>query len=123
MVTGLGEYIERRGLSVAAAGRELDKPTETVRRWCLPSAHPDARIPRPAEMRRIYVWSHGAVDPNSFYDLPVLPASAGAEAREGVSSRHRLAPAGADPDPDPNPDLGQARPASFVECHRAGDAT
>ncbi len=109
MVTGLGEYIETRGLSVAAAGRELDRPTETVRRWCLPGSHPDARIPRPAEMRRIYVWSRGAVDPNSFYDLPLLPAAAD-QAREGVSSRHQLAPAGADPDPD----RGQARPASFV---------
>jgi transcriptional regulator with XRE-family HTH domain len=32
------------------------------------------RIPNREHMRRIYVQTRGAVDPNSFYDLPDLAA-------------------------------------------------
>lgn len=41
---------------------------------CRPPGSRLHKVPRPALMRRIYVFTAAAVTPNDFYDLPPLPA-------------------------------------------------
>ena len=70
----LGDHIVARELSFAEAGRQCGVTTSEIRRFAR-----GERIPRPATMARIYLWSGGAVTPNDFYDLPALPEAASAE--------------------------------------------
>lgn len=60
-------HIENLGINITEAARQMKKPQQRVHLWAT-----DQRIPRKSEMRDIYVWSNGVVEPNDFYDLPDL---------------------------------------------------
>lgn len=64
----LGDWRREKGLSLGALARQAGARDATVvRRWETGGA-----IPRPATMKRLYELTGGLVDPNSFYDLPIL---------------------------------------------------
>lgn len=71
----LKDYISMIGITPAEASRSLSKARgivvspQVMYLWCA-----GERIPRPDNMRDIYIWSQGAVTPGDFYDLPALAA-------------------------------------------------
>lgn len=66
----LREWRERNRMSLGDVARRVGVSNATaVRRWEV-----GGRVPRPHQMAAIYVLTAGAVTPNSFYDLPALPA-------------------------------------------------
>jgi hypothetical protein len=76
----LRQYAAERALSAPQVRQQLQlRSVNSVYRYYRGDA-----IPIPPIMRRIYCWSHGAVTPNDFYDLPVLaaPGSTITESRE-----------------------------------------
>ena len=68
MPNRLKRYIQEAGLTEAGFGSLIGKPQQTVHAYAS-----GTRIPRKAEMQRIYAVTAGAVQPNDFYDLPDLP--------------------------------------------------
>jgi hypothetical protein len=58
--------------SLKHLAEELGTDVSTVFRWELEEGHSDKRIPTRGFMRRLYVLSKGAVEPNDYYDLPDL---------------------------------------------------
>lgn len=60
-------YLEENNISFAIAAGELDASSEGVRLWA-----EGMRVPRPDQMKRIYEWSNGMVQPNDYYDLPEI---------------------------------------------------
>lgn len=79
----LQEYLNGIGLSHTAAAAEMEFSRAAVSNWCS-----GARIPRQDEMRAIYLWSGGLVQPNDFYDLPDLPPI-GDDPVAGLPDGHR----------------------------------
>lgn len=65
----IGEYLTMNGLTQRQMAEALDVHTLTVNRWANSRALPGRK-----DMVRIFVWTHGAVTPNDFYDLPDLDA-------------------------------------------------
>lgn len=61
------EWIEQQGITLQEVGRRIGTSSTAACRYANGGA-----IPRPETMRRIYIETGGAVDPNSFYDLPPL---------------------------------------------------
>lgn len=94
----LWHWLRNANETHSAFARRLRRPVHPsmVLRWCLPKRDPGRVVPRPAAMADIWIATRGAIDPNSFYDLPELkielPAPA---AHTGVSSLEQLAAAGA----------------------------
>jgi hypothetical protein len=61
------------GWTVQRLADEVEaKDHMTVYRWELPFGHPERRVPQEPFMSRLYVLFRGEVDPNGFYDLPVI---------------------------------------------------
>jgi hypothetical protein len=66
----LDEYRQQKRLTFAALAAMFGaKHATIVRRWCLPSHHPQAMIPSPKYMMIIMDVTAGAVQPNDFYKL------------------------------------------------------
>jgi len=99
----LETYLEREGLSLAVFARAMRRwldeqgedasgaTTETVRRYTLDPSNPDARRPRAAQMRAIYVLTLGEVDPNGMHGLPVLTEQAKRRAQQLIAEVRKSA--------------------------------
>ena len=72
--------LHARRAELEAQGIDVDKLKiypETVRRYRLPAAHTDFRVPKRPVMQSIHRVTRGAVDANSFYDIASINGSAG----------------------------------------------
>ncbi len=76
---GLAHWLADRGLMAKDAAEPLGVNKQTVRRFCLPFGNPERRVPDEEMLRKIVVWTDGAVTAESFYP-PELTRDAGAEA-------------------------------------------
>lgn len=65
----LRDEIKRLDLTLEEAAAQLGTSAPVLSRAT-------KRVPRPDLVVRIYVWSGGRVDPNSFYALPALDGAA-----------------------------------------------
>lgn len=65
----LSAWIALNPRKAAGLARRIKVTRQAFHRYAV-----EARIPRPDPMRRIYLLTEGLVDPNSFYDLPDVPA-------------------------------------------------
>lgn len=61
----LQEWLSEEGIKREAFAADIGVTAVAVSRYCS-----GARMPDRETMRRIYQLTRGAVDPNSFYDLP-----------------------------------------------------
>ena len=66
----LKDYLLANAKSHAQASRELQIRPDRIRHW-LADRHPPT-LPSFDLMRRIYIWSNGEVDPNSFFRMDEL---------------------------------------------------
>jgi hypothetical protein len=85
----LRDYIIAQGLSITEAARQLDIRYAAVHLW-----FHECRIPTEDNMRAIYVWSGGTVQPNDFYDLPPLedqPPAAGHRCNGALAQSNEVA--------------------------------
>ncbi|MFN4283489.1 MAG: hypothetical protein ACK4NA_12705 [Alphaproteobacteria bacterium] len=62
----LRDEIKSRGLTLERAAIELGTSAPVLSRAM-------RRVPRPTLVTKIYIWSEGRVDANSFYNFPPLP--------------------------------------------------
>lgn len=70
----LGDWLDANEIDPGAFAARIGVSANSLYRY-----RTGRKIPRPDPMRRIYVESGGAVDPNSFYDLPDLGADGASE--------------------------------------------
>lgn len=66
----LAHWMKREKLTDQAMGDRIGRSHSVVQRY-----RNGQRIPGPISMVRIFVESNGEVQPNDFYDLPVLTAN------------------------------------------------
>ena len=69
----LGEWLHKNQVSSIAFAKRVGTSDATVSRMCA-----GIHIPRKEVMRRIFIETQGAVQPNDFYDLPDLEDRAAA---------------------------------------------
>ena len=77
----LEEYCKKMDLNDTDCAKALGVHRETFRLWRL-----HQNVPSEKHMVAIYIWSGGAVEPNSFYDLPDLQSYPQPCADETVAS-------------------------------------
>lgn len=63
----LDEYMRKKKLANSVPAGVLKVTPEIIGLW-----RQFKRVPRATHMVAIYIWSKGAVEPNSFYKLPPL---------------------------------------------------
>ena len=68
----LAAHRREAGLTIKALAEFLGVDRQTLRRYELPRGVDEARVPGHIMMLKIFMWSGGAVRPDSFYDLPEL---------------------------------------------------
>lgn len=66
MVTPLKKYLDNHNLKISDFSKKVGIPQPSLSRYLA------GRVPRKAEMYKIYIATNGAVTPNDFYDLPLL---------------------------------------------------
>lgn len=64
----LQDWLEKTGTTLERLAARCGFDTSSAGRYAL-----GQRIPRRPHARAIYRFTHGAVQPNDFYDLPRLP--------------------------------------------------
>ena len=57
-------YITKNKIKKTDAAKQLETSFVNIFRWIN-----GVSIPRPAEMKKIFIWSNGEVSPNDFYDI------------------------------------------------------
>lgn len=72
----LGPWRRENKLTIGQLAEKLARSDMTVSRYCN-----ERRIPEAETMRRIYLVTQGAVEPNDFYDLPELAAAGNGQAQ------------------------------------------
>ena len=71
MASDLKSYLDKNKISYGAFATRIGVGRSSVYRYAA-----GVRVPEPDVMIRIYLVTNGAVEPNSFYDLPDLAAAA-----------------------------------------------
>lgn len=63
----LSTFLDVNGITQTQFAAEFGVSLNTASRWAR-----RLMVPAPKKMLQIYLWTHGAVTPNDFYDLPDL---------------------------------------------------